>query len=585
MSQFNASGTRTSTANDLIGRNPLWVQTDSSDTRPGSGALADQFERVERAKQEWEATADALPDLICLLDAQGLVIRANRIVETWQLGRVTSVQGLSLHTLLHADCMDDSCSVLQFLRQAAVQIAHRQPAEFETYDPFVRRHLHFRLRPVSVPNMHGPSAVAVVEDVTDRQQIEEKLLRYTERLEALNLIEKSILAARSCDEIAQGALSRAKHLVPFHQARLTLFDAELDTFYVVTADTNGETHLRPGQTLPSLMFNSQDERRPENFVFVADLLNLRNLTALEQELAADHMRSYFSIPMIAEDRFIGSFTCASRLPNAFGQDHIEIGHELADLLAIASRQTQLVQKLTRTNAQLEEALRAKEQMLQNVSHELRTPLGLIYGYTAMLESGDLGTLAGDQQRAVEVMLEQEERLRFMVDRLITLRTLERGDLHLAPFDLEGWLPQVIASWDRRLGRAGVQLSLNILTALPRIEASPDHLKQVIDNLIHNALKFSPKHGQVAVCARAEAQQVIVSVSDNGIGIPLNKVKQVFERFYQVDGSATRQFGGMGIGLALCQAIVAAHGGRIWVESAGEGQGSTFYIALPLDKEG
>ena len=101
------------------------------------------------------------------------------------------------------------------------------------------------------------------------------------------------------------------------------------------------------------------------------------------------------------------------------------------------------------------------------------------------------------------------------------------------------------------------------------------------NLLDNALKFSPKGGTVRICAQAKDDQAIVSVSDEGIGIPPEKLPCLFERFYQVDGSATRRYGGMGIGLALCRAIVQAHGGRIWAESQGEDRGSTLYISLPL----
>jgi signal transduction histidine kinase len=103
------------------------------------------------------------------------------------------------------------------------------------------------------------------------------------------------------------------------------------------------------------------------------------------------------------------------------------------------------------------------------------------------------------------------------------------------------------------------------------------------NLLDNAQKFSPNGGTVRMSARAEGDYAILAVSDQGIGIPPEKLSHIFERFYQVDGSATRRYGGMGIGLALCRAIVEAHGGRIWAESQGEGHGSTFYVLLPLAK--
>jgi len=127
---------------------------------------------------------------------------------------------------------------------------------------------------------------------------------------------------------------------------------------------------------------------------------------------------------------------------------------------------------------------------------------------------------------------------------------------------------------------GVEVRLDVAPDLPLLMADPDLLGQVVVNLLDNAIKFSPGGGMVTVRAWPEGDEVIIAVSDQGIGIPPDKLAMVFERFYQVDGSMTRRFGGMGIGLALCKASVEAHGGRIWAESGGEGRGSTFYVALP-----
>ncbi len=133
--------------------------------------------------------------------------------------------------------------------------------------------------------------------------------------------------------------------------------------------------------------------------------------------------------------------------------------------------------------------------------------------------------------------------------------------------------------------AKVEVRWEVAPDLSLLMADPDLLGQVVVNLLDNALKFSPGGGVVTVRAWPEGDEVIIAVSDQGIGIPPDKLGRIFERFYQVDGSTSRRFGGMGIGLALCKAIVEAHGGRIWAESAGEGQGSTFYVALPVGEMG
>jgi signal transduction histidine kinase len=147
------------------------------------------------------------------------------------------------------------------------------------------------------------------------------------------------------------------------------------------------------------------------------------------------------------------------------------------------------------------------------------------------------------------------------------------------------LPELVTRWQSRSARTASNIQFELETlSVPPLLADSDLLRQVIVNLLDNAVKFSPQGGVVRIRAQVEDGQAIVAVSDDGIGIPPEKLPRLFERFYQVDGSATRRYGGMGIGLALCRAIVQAHGGRIWAESRGEGHGSSFYVSLPLTKE-
>jgi signal transduction histidine kinase len=232
---------------------------------------------------------------------------------------------------------------------------------------------------------------------------------------------------------------------------------------------------------------------------------------------------------------------------------------------------------------LQTALKAKDDMIRNVSHELRTPLGLIYGYIELMETGDLGPLTAKQERAVQTLRQQGDRLRFMVERLLALQTLDPEKMRWEQVDLSQWLRQAMRPWEARIAKskAKIELQLDVPPSLPPLIADPDFMGQIIGNLLDNAIKFSPQGGQVRVSAWTESGQVIMAVSDHGIGIPPDKLQQIFERFYQVDASSTRRYGGMGIGLALCRAIAEAHGGRVWAESAGNGQGSTFYVALPM----
>ena len=539
------------------------------------------FEKVERAKQEWEATADALPELICLIDDRGRIVRANRTVETWGLGQVVEVKERDLHGLLHAGCAALFCPLNRFLQQAREMSGDGLPAEHEAYDSILKRHLHLKVQPVSSTRPIGSSTSAVViQDITERKRAEEALFRRAKRLEVMNEIGEAILAACSPEDVAHAALSRIRPLVPYRQARVTLFRSESDEFLVLAADANGGTHVRPGRTFRGDAFRGSPERRPDRFFVVADLAQLADLSHVEHQLARESIHAYLNIPLVADGECVGALSLGSTFCDAFDHEHVQIAREVADLVAISIRQTQLTEKLKRTNAELQAALQAKEEMVQNVSHELRSPLNLICGYADLLESADLGPLTDRQARAALIMRQQGERLHFMIDRLLLLQTFDAVNLQPMPLNVAAWLPQVARPFEVRMAGNNIRLQVEVAPGLPSLIADPDFLGHVITNLLDNAIKFSPDGGQIRVSARAGDERIVIAMSDDGIGIPPDKLARVFERFYQVDSRLKRSRGGMGIGLALCHKIVEAHHGQIWAESAGEGHGSTFCLALP-----
>ena len=223
-------------------------------------------------------------------------------------------------------------------------------------------------------------------------------------------------------------------------------------------------------------------------------------------------------------------------------------------------------------------------MTQNVSHELRTPLTLIMGYVELMETSQLGALTEDQSHALRVMHQQVRRLHFMVNSLLALQTFNPDKLHLESLDLATWLPTTAKAWQLVAAERGLNQCIQVTETPLLIRAGPSHLELVIGNLLDNAIKFSPEDGQILVRAWRQNGQAIITVADQGIGIPNDKLSHIFDRFYQVDGSTTRRFGGIGIGLALCQTIIVAHAGTIEAFSPGPDQGATFTICLPSWEE-
>jgi signal transduction histidine kinase len=220
-------------------------------------------------------------------------------------------------------------------------------------------------------------------------------------------------------------------------------------------------------------------------------------------------------------------------------------------------------------------------MIQNVSHELRTPLFLIKGYAEMVREGLAGPVTTEQEDALNTVEAQSNRLAYMVSQLLALKALNSAQLVKVAVSPAELLQDAADCWKLLGAKAGIQLRVELEPDLPSCLADPNLMHHVIGNLLDNAIKFSPRGGLVYVRASRVAGNLLIAIADQGIGIPADKVEKIFERFYQIENGLNRRFGGMGIGLALCQEIVQAHAGRIWAESAGEGRGSTFLVSLPL----
>ncbi len=226
--------------------------------------------------------------------------------------------------------------------------------------------------------------------------------------------------------------------------------------------------------------------------------------------------------------------------------------------------------------------RARKEFLSNVSHELRTPLSSI---KLMLET----VIASPDDEVADLflpqVLTQVDRLAALVQQLLEQARTESGQLklHLREIDLEVVARPIVASFEPQAANKGVRLVLASLRPV-RVEADPDRLAQVFVNLIDNALRHTPAKGSVTVEIDANGNNAILRVRDTGAGIPYRDMPHIFERFYVVDRSRTRESGGAGLGLAIVKGIVDAHGGTIAAESM-LGRGTTVTVRVPIVRVG
>jgi histidine kinase len=175
------------------------------------------------------------------------------------------------------------------------------------------------------------------------------------------------------------------------------------------------------------------------------------------------------------------------------------------------------------------------------------------------------------------------RLKWLIEELALLSRAEAGQLRVAarPTELATPIERVVEQFQVQFAARRVQLGLSLPPDLPEVLADPDRLEQIMINLLANALRYTPSGGSVTIMAEAHDFFVQIGVRDTGVGIAADHIPHIFERFYRVDKSRARQSGGTGIGLTIARHLVYAQGGEIWVESAGPGQGATFYVTLPV----
>jgi len=247
---------------------------------------------------------------------------------------------------------------------------------------------------------------------------------------------------------------------------------------------------------------------------------------------------------------------------------------------------QEVQELTRAfNAmvgRVQSSQKSQRDFVANVSHELKTPLTSIQGFSQAILDGTADSPEALHQ-AAEVIYNEAGRMHRMALDLLDLARLEAGtaDLKMSPVDMKALLNGVMEKFAPMASRSLVNLKLDLAGDLPIFTGDGDRLAQVFTNLVDNALKFTPSNGTVTLRAVQDKGELQVSVGDTGRGIPAQAIPHIFDRFYQVDSSrAGGERHGAGLGLAIVQEIVAAHGGRISVRSA-EGRGTAFIVHLPL----
>lgn len=309
---------------------------------------------------------------------------------------------------------------------------------------------------------------------------------------------------------------------------------------------------------------------------------------LPNPLLAD-THSEMAIPLIVGSRILGVLDLQSEQIGRFGVEDVQIKTILADQIAIAIQNAQFFASLEEQAVsereiadKLRDVDRLKSQFLANMSHELRTPLNSIIGYSEVLLDGVDGELTPDAEEDVQAIHNSGKHLLSLINEILDLAKIEAGEMRLdrKPLDLVTQVKEIVQTAQVLVKDKPVVLEMVQETEIPLVNADQIRLRQIIWNLVSNAVKFT-ESGSVRIhLNRTDKNTVAVVVKDTGVGISKDKVDSVFERFSQVDGSSTRRAGGTGLGLTITKQLVELHNGEIFVESE-LGSGSTFWFTMPV----
>jgi len=258
---------------------------------------------------------------------------------------------------------------------------------------------------------------------------------------------------------------------------------------------------------------------------------------------------------------------------------IEYSHKLEQKSAELEEATA---QLRTANERLQELDSLKDDFLSMVSHELRTPLTSLRAFGEILQDNPNAD-AAEREQFLSIIITESERLTRLIDQLLDLAKLEAGrmDWSLQDVDVKQTVEEAVAALNALIKERQIELIMNLPDGLPLVRADHDQLIQVIVNLVSNAIKFcDAEQGKIRILVQQDKGEILISVEDNGLGIPAPMKEQIFERFRQSISQTGTKPEGSGLGLAICRQIVTFLGGKIWVENLDAG-GASFYFTVPI----
>jgi signal transduction histidine kinase/ActR/RegA family two-component response regulator len=446
----------------------------------------------------------------------------------------------------------------------------------------------FDEREMAIVAAFAAQAAMAVNGVKLVQQLEARsaeLARKVEVLEALREVGEAVSSSLDVDDVLATIAMHAVELSGTDGGSIMEY-SERDHAFIVRSvyatDPGVIERLRSVRIDldESLVGRAATQRRP---LAVTDLGTVE-LDPHLQVLFDAGWRSVVAVPMVRDDQIVGSLVVRRKRTGDFSEETLDLLETFASQSAVALLNARLFRELKVQSAELEQASRHKSEFLASMSHELRTPLNAVLGFSEVLLERMFGDINERQEEYLRDIHGSGKHLLELLNEILDLSKVEAGrmDLEYSSFELRSLLEDTAAMVRERASAHGISLRLEVGDEVGQVHADKLRLKQVVLNLMTNAVKFTGEGGSVVLRAERSPGSVVITVEDTGIGVPEADRERIFESFQQGGRGSSREEG-TGLGLTLSRRIVELLGGRMWMESE-VGVGSTFGFSLPARDE-
>ena len=448
----------------------------------------------------------------------------------------------------------------------------------------------FTDKQIALLKTFADQAVIAIENVRLFQELEARtrdLVRSVDELKALGEVSRAVSSTLNVETVLNTIVSRARQLAGADGCTIYEYDAGVEEFRLRAAHNLDATFVETVRAVPlrkgeGVMGRAAETREP---IQISDIAAPGVYQSrLRDILLKAGYRALLSVPLLREDQIIGSLSLNRKAPGEFPAEVVELLKTFATQSALALENARLFQELEEKSRQLEVADRHKSEFLANMSHELRTPLNAVIGFSEVLIERMFGEVNPKQEEYLQDILASGRHLLSLINDILDLSKIEAGrmELELADFHLPQAIDNAVTLVRERAMRRAITLEVAVDDRLGALRGDERKVKQVLLNLLANAIKFTPEGGRVEVRAAVANGVAEIAVSDTGVGIAAEDQEAVFEEFRQVGTDYAKKHEGTGLGLTLSRKFVELHGGKIWVKSQ-VGQGSTFTFTLPLKR--